>query len=236
MTTDDEDQHGDVDVNVDVGVVPKHDLRAKDVFAKSPEEIAQLDPLTQAELERWFARPSVQTIAAPIPDAEDVEFDQRQVRIAEACRAVEPWMVALLERHDHDPLGFRFIVAPPPLHDESILKIRIPSDDEIATIGEARALVRDDEIEAALATSAPQAILRDLYRPEGEFTIEFERVETGAGPTDGQREVREVFSQRALVLPPPVSIHAIGAEARRQFREYIAPPWADLVAIVKSQS
>ncbi len=230
------------------------DLRAKDVLTRSAAELEELerslDPAVRAELESWFARPSAMVVeeqveaeAAPSPglqlgfgDGMDAqlaaEAAARKKRVEAAAAVIYPWMYDLLERHQR--YDVRPIVPPAPVLDTSILAVAIPGEEEMATIGEPREYGLSREIEAALADAAPQAVLRDLYRPETEFTIQLTAPEEeGDQPTDGHREVLAALDWR----PEPVERLALAASARTahaEFREITAPPWPETVAAAKA--
>ncbi|MEZ4401753.1 MAG: hypothetical protein R3B06_17125 [Kofleriaceae bacterium] len=222
-------------------------LRVKDVLNRSAEELeeleAALDPSARAELEAWFSGASANARPAPAPVEEPVDefsaaldaaYEVRQARIAVACTAIEPSMIELLERHARHKLPLLTLMPPPPLYDETILSLRVPTDEEMSTIAAPRSYEREDAVEAAVHESVPQAILRDLARVEAEFTIEYV-----APPADDQVAedarvaVREALGHR-LELPPVVSVSALAREARAEFVAQISGPWAELVAAGKA--
>ncbi len=231
------------------------DLRAKDVLTRSAAELEELerslDPAVRAELESWFARPSAlvveeQVEAAQAPnqalllgfggglnDAQlAAEAAARKKQVEAAAAVIYPWMYHLLERHQR--FDVRPIVPPAPVLDPSILAVTIPGEEEMATIGEPREYGLSREIEAALADAAPQAVLRDLYRPETEFAIELTAPDDESDqPVDGHREVLAALAWR----PEPVERLALAASARAahaEFRELTAPPWPETVAAAKA--
>ena len=253
MTPDDDDLTTPAPTDVEPGPpAARSDLRAKDVLTRSPAELEELernlDPAVRAELESWFARPSAMVVEEQAEAEQSAalllgfgdgmdeqlaaEAAERKKRVAAAAAAIFPWMYDLLERHQR--YDVRPIVPPTPVLDPSILAVRVPNEEEMATIGEPREYGLDREIEAALADAAPQAVLRDLYRPETEFTIQLTAPDDESEqPTDGHREVLAALDWR----PEPVERLELAASARAahaEFREITAPPWAETVATAKA--
>jgi hypothetical protein len=141
-----------------------------------------IDRATRAELERWFGLPSYEALAeqgvAQGPPAEDPEFVERRRRQEAALAAVDP---ALLESHRRRTEGLTGTIKPLPelvLHiDPSIVRIDMAMIEQRGTIAEARDVERPADLEDALSERTPQALLRDLHRPELDFYKEFQRVD-----------------------------------------------------------
>lgn len=238
---------------------PASDLRAKDLLARAPAQVdeltAAMSPDELADLEKWFQRPSAMVVeqrlseaAALLAGGEDVEdvdqildreFQERQKRIALASTAITPAAIALLERHRDHAAALRQPEPPPPRFDPTILKIRVPTEDELATIGEGRSYERDGEIEAALAMAAPQAVLRDLYRP-----VEvFERV-LAPPPVDDDAEP-PIYDAHAVVCevmawrperPTWDSFAAAARDARTRFLEAAGGFWGETTVAAIAQA
>lgn len=234
------------------------DLRARDVLTRTAAELEelerQLDPAVRAELESWFARPSAMVVREQLeqdapPDVPVVlgfgdgmdallaaEAAARKKRVEAAAAVIFPWMYDLLERHERHAQQHRELVPPRPVLDPTILAVRVPSDEEMATIGEPREYERGREIEGVLEEAAPQAVLRDLYRPETEFTLQLappEDDEAAGQATDAHREVLAALDWR----PEPVERLALAESARAahaEFRELTTPPWPETVAAAKA--
>lgn len=255
MTPDDDDLPTAAPADVETDRPAGHsDLRAKDVLTRSAAELEELernlDPAVRAELESWFARPSAMVVEEQLEAAEAspatmvlgfgdgmdaqlaAEAAARKKRVEAAAAVIYPWMYDLLERHQR--YDVRPIVPPVPVLDPSILAVRVPDEEEMATIGEPREYGLDREIEAALADAAPQAVLRDLYRPETEFTIELTAPDDeSTQPLDGHREVLAALDWR----PEPVERLELAASARAahaEFREITSTPWPETVASAKA--
>ncbi len=151
------------------------ELRGKDLLSRSREEIAAtLDPSTLAQLASWFDRPSAAVIAEEsAPDDGETEADL--ARRARLTADADPKLLAILDRHNAMP---DLLLPPWPeikIHlDERIIPRHVQAaldrmHDEDAP-AEARHYETPPDIDAALQKdNAPQAILRDLYRPVEEY-------------------------------------------------------------------
>lgn len=238
---------------------PASELRAKDLLARSADQVdeltAAMSPGELADLEKWFQRPSAMIVqerlaeaAALLAGGEDVEdvdqvldreFQERQKRIAVASAAITPAAIALLERHRDHAAGLRQPEPPPPRFDPSILKVRVPSEEELATIGEGRSYQRDNEVEEALAMAAPQAVLRDLYRPVEEFerVLAPPPVDDDAEPPiyDAHAVVREVMAWRPE-RPTWDRFTEAAQDARTRFREGAGGFWGETTVAAIAQA
>jgi hypothetical protein len=142
-----------------------------------------LDAATRADLERWFALPSFEQLAdqgiVPTPPpAEDPEFAERRKRQDEALAAVDPvW----LEAHRLRVESMVAMVTPlPPLAlrvDPGIARFDHAMIQHAASVAEPRDVERPDDLQDAMAERTPQALLRDLHRPEQDFYKAFEQVD-----------------------------------------------------------
>lgn len=241
---------------------PPTGLRARDVLNRSAEELEelerQLDPAERAELESWFARPSRVVVEERLDEArlaaEDAANDEylarlgfggssqqlraeaeaRNKRLAELSAAVYPWMYDLLERHARAGAAHRELVPPAPVIDLSITRLRVPDEEELATIGEPRTYQPTPDVADALGVSVPQAVLRDLHRPVEEFERTLVRSDADEAATvDAHREVLTALDWR----PEPVTWESPMAEARTAHREFhtgIAESWPAMVAAAKA--
>ncbi|MGN6104074.1 MAG: hypothetical protein ACTHU0_03150 [Kofleriaceae bacterium] len=166
-----------------------------------------IDSATLAELQRWFGLPSFQQVeeaAAPAAPAIDPEILAVRERRAKALESVDP---AFVEKH-----RVQFEVLP-----ASYLKfeatIELASEREIAlldrgmvdrqhTIAEPREVEISEQLRDDLRECAPQALLRDLHRPEIDFEKTFEVIDIAAEQRlDIVAEVAHVMAT-SWKLPP----------------------------------
>lgn len=146
-----------------------------------------LDAKTRAELERWFGMPSFEQLAdrgivpAPPPAEEDPEIAARAKRYEEAIAAADP---RFLEAH-----GARTAPADHLIRFKAVVDVRVDPgialfDFEMAerqqSIAEPRERELPEELNDDMKECAPQALLRDLHRPEIEFNKVFEVVDIAA--------------------------------------------------------
>ena len=236
---------------------PRDGLRARDLLNRSSEELeaieAALDPQQLAELQSWFARPSRQVVEEQLArsgqgrvvlgaglgddyaDQLDDESAARKKRVAELATVISPEMYDCLERHERFAGRFREPVPPAPVLDPSILRVVVPTEEQLATIGEPQFYGQPRDIEQDLRDAAPQAVLRDLYRPETEFQLQLQSPvsEEELGPADAHREVLAALDFRP---EPPATLDS-AADARAahaEFRELINPPWPEQVAAARA--
>lgn len=137
-----------------------------------------LDASTRAELERWFGMPSFERLAeapAPPPPELDAETKQVRKRRADAIAAVDP---AMIEWH-------RKRTTPPPdlVRFKQLIDVCVDPDvtmfdyamlERQHTVSEPIEREIPNELIDDLADRTPQALLRDLHRPELNFTKQFE--------------------------------------------------------------
>ena len=190
-----------------------------------------LDAATRAELERWFGLPSYDQVedkpVAPI----EAEMQAVRDRRAAASAAVDPALrEALYQRHEADP--------------ERVLQFRpglaLRVDPEIAlfdytmaegkhAIAEPREVELSDDLRDDMKECAPQALLRDLHRPELVFDKVFELVDAAAEQRfDIVAEVRAAMATRwrlpALDQLPSLQARTMLADLRAERHQ----SWRDL--------
>lgn len=162
-----------------------------------------LDAATQADLARWFGLPSFEQLAEQgvvpePPPAEDPEIAERRKRQNEALAAVDP---AWLDAFDRRIAAFRDVIKPSrPLAlviDPEIARFDHSMLDQRSTVAEPREVERPGDLADALAERTPQALLRDLHRPELDFYKAFERVDVIADyRVDLAATITEVMTRR----------------------------------------
>jgi hypothetical protein len=160
------------------------DRRVKEMLA---EGTPPLDPTTQAELERWFGLPSATQLEEEGKVAGPVDMEMQEVveRRAKALAAIDP---ALL-----DEIRLRTEDIPNPIGTfKATIDVRIDANgdempffdfamlDRVISIAEPRDVEIPDALIDDLKECTPQALLRDLHRPEQFFDKTFEIVDAAA--------------------------------------------------------
>jgi hypothetical protein len=193
-----------------------------------------LDPALRADLERWFTLPSFDQLAdrktKPEPPAERPEVEALLKARANAIAAVDPALLAdHVQRMD---AAAAMIVPLPPLElrvDPSIARMDLGMIDRHHTIAEPREYERSPDVEDDLADRTPQALLRDLHRPELMFDKVFEMIDPGADQRlDGVALVREMMSTDWRMTVVPASATALGTAALDELRAVRRLPWTEI--------
>jgi len=154
-------------------------------------------------------------------------------RRAKAMAAVDPALLARIRfRTEENPetlleleLDLDVVVDP------SIARFDMAMAERAAVIGEPREVEVSDEMRDDLKECVPQALLRDLHRPESYFEKMFEITDVLAeGRVDASAEV-------ARAIRAPRAVPAAGKSALTESRELIAEirrerrrPWPELFA------
>jgi len=156
--------------------------RVKDVIAAGE---APLDAQTQADLEKWFGLPSVTELAeqgfqaSPFSDEEMAVVIERRER---ALAAVDKTLVAeiyLRTEEIPNPIGTPARIVEI-THDGTFAFFDHTMVDRALTIAEPREVEIPDALIDALKECTPQALLRDLHRPELFFDKAFEIIDAAA--------------------------------------------------------
>lgn len=212
----------------------KRDPTVKQLLERSLDQPLEelVDAATKAELEKWFGLPSFDQVEAgeapgSTEDPDIVEVRERRQR---AIAAVDP---ALLEAHRRrieppdDLLTFREAIT---LRlDPTMPMIDLAMIDNRMAVAEPREVERPQDIEDHLAESTPQALLRDLHRPDLEFEKTFEMVDPGEGDRiDAVAEVRAAIRTSWKLPPfegtPADTVRTVLAELRAE----LGLPWIDI--------
>jgi hypothetical protein len=162
---------------------PADEPRAGDVArAKSTADLEdKLDPATIAQLASWFALPSFAELEerrkAEEPQVDEVD-EARKERRARIEEVADRQLLANMERWKTagDPL----IHLPPQMEIKIGGDIRANITDVtegMGSLAEPREREMPHWMEEDLRETAPQAILRDLHRPELDFNLYFEQIE-----------------------------------------------------------
>lgn len=196
-----------------------------------------IDAATRAELEKWFSLPSFQQLAeqdaaaaARPPTAAEEERAAYRVRLDAALEAVDP---GLLEAHGrrierlHAIKGFKAEID---THiDPSIMRFDEAMVDNAYTIAEPRSYEMPSDRTDNLNECTPQALLRDLHRPELTFEKTFEVVDpTVENRVDRHAIIAEALAFRRASLdksaPEIREARALLLEVRKARRR----PWIEL--------
>jgi hypothetical protein len=182
------------------------DIKVKQLLDGGASLDDVVDAATQRELEKWFKLPSFTEVAEDKGSAavEDPEIAEVRERRAKACAAVDP---VLLEA-----IRIRTEVTPETLlRHEYHLDIHVDPDIALFDvamaerghqIAEPREVEISEELRDDLKECTPQALLRDLHRPELGFAKTFEVIDFGAEQRlDIVAEVTAAM-QMNLKLPP----------------------------------
>jgi hypothetical protein len=193
-----------------------------------------IDSGTRADLERWFGLPSFEQMAeqgAPVQQtAEDPDFVKRRKRQEAALAAVDP---ALLESHRRRVDGMLEAVrqlAPIDLRiDPGIARFDEAMLDQRFNSAEPRELERPGDLQDALAERTPQALLRDLHRPELDFYKTFERVDLIADyRVDVAGTVAEVMKTSTKMPPAEATPFQEARALLLELRAERHQPWINI--------
>ncbi len=190
--------------------------KAKDVLA------GELDVQTRADLERWFGLPSYDQLAdqgVTAPE-EDIEIVLRQERQQKALEAVDPaWLEAHRKRTDPPDDLLRFRAQIEVRIDPSIALLDMRMIESVTAEPREREIpepLRDD-----MRDCTPQALLRDLHRPEIDFEKTFDVIDM-AVKVDPVAEVSAAMATNWKLAPPIGSpfteAHAVLHDLRRELR------------------
>jgi hypothetical protein len=178
-----------------------------------------LDAKTMADLERWFGLPSFQELAEraepPPPDPEAAAVREARAR---ALAAVDP---ALVEAHgrriEKGETLIRFQQLIDVRIDPSLIRIDLDHIERKQGIAEPREVEISDQLRDDLNECTPQAILRDLHRPELYFDKLFEVVDMAAEQRLDIVAAVDEAMRTSWKLPPLGG--SLAAEARARIAE-----------------
>jgi hypothetical protein len=194
-----------------------------------------IDEGTRADLERWFGLPSFQQLAEQQP-AQQAEEDPERVAFmkqrAAALAAVDP---KLLDDHrrrverQRDLNLFELQIEPRVL--PRMMMLDEGMVDRGHTLAEPREYELPYDLEVAMQERTPQALLRDLHRPELVFDKMFEIIDVIADSrVDLRAMINEALTyQRISTKKPESNVRdaiALLAEMRRERRK----PWTALTS------
>lgn len=190
-----------------------------------------IDSGTRADLERWFGLPSYQALGEqgvhPEPPADDSRYAERRKRQATALAAVDP---ALLEAHRRRTEKMADAIKPPQeaalYLDPDMVQLDTAMIAQRGAIAEPRDVERPPDIEGVLSDCTPQALLRDLHRPELEFDKAFEHVDLMESyRLDLAANIDEAMATSTRPPPPQASLFDEGCALLRALRVELKQPW-----------
>jgi hypothetical protein len=206
--------------------VPEAKAEAAPEAAPEPEQTVKqiLDAKTLADLERWFGLPSFQEVAErgePPPPALDPEIEAVREQRAKAIAAVDP---ALLEAHrqrvESGESLLRFEAVIDIRVDPSVAQIDYAHIENKQAIAEPREVEISEQLRDDLRECTPQAILRDLHRPEMYFDKLFEVIDIAAEQRlDIVAAVAEAMRTSWKLPPLPPSLASEGRALIAELKE-----------------
>ncbi len=200
-----------------------------------------LDPQTQADLEKWFGLPSVTALEeqGKIAAAEDSDIAEVVERRKKAIAAVDPALLDWIRIRTEDipnQIGTPVRIIDTVI-DASIARFDMGMVDRALTIAEPRTVEIPDQLIDDLKECTPQALLRDLHRPEQFFDKVFEIVDAAAEQRiDIVAEVKSAmrtswrlpaFGRKAIEEG-----HDVLADLRKQRRQ----PWISFLPLLPNRS
>lgn len=207
------------------------DIKVKQLLDGGKSMADVVDLATQRELQKWFDLPSFEQVREEQPAAEDPEFLELRERRAKACAAVDPVLLeAIYTRREITPETLIRNTFHVDIHvDPSILQFDIAAAERHLQHAEPREVEISEELRDDLRECTPQALLRDLHRPELMFEKQFEVIDVAA---EQQLDiVAEVDAAMKMNLRlPPLGLSPFEEERRllQQDRENRRTPWTNL--------
>jgi hypothetical protein len=200
-----------------------------------------IDASTRAELEKWFGLPSFQQAAEQAEAAaaqpqswSQQELAARRARIDAAVAAVDPRMLEAHRRRVEQLNKLKLFTPNIDTHvDPSILVFDQGMVDKAHTIADPREYELPGDLPDDLHECTPQALLRDLHRPELNFEKQFEIDDAAAeGRVDRHAIIAEALAFRRASLRKPESrlreARALILEMRKDRRRPVSEVTAQL--------
>jgi hypothetical protein len=156
--------------------------KVKDLLAGSSLS-AVVDAATARELEKWFGLPSFEEAAEqPPPPADDPDMIAARQRRDQAIAQVDPKLLASIRRRTEEgpETLIKFVKTIDVRIDLDMPLFDFAMAERHHTIAEPRDFERPSDLEDELKDCTPQALLRDLHRPETDFEKTFELVDNAA--------------------------------------------------------
>jgi len=208
------------------------DPKVKDLLGdKSLDQV--VDEATRKELERWFGAPSyIEVEERPPEEPVDPEMAEVRERREQALAAVDPALLAAIRfRTEENPetlLGLELTLDV--VVDPGIACFDAAAAERTSVLREPREFEIPDAIHDDLKECVPQALLRDLHRPETYFDKQLEITDALAeARVDAAAEVAKAMRETRLQPPTRSEVQEsreLLAELRRERRR----PWPELFA------
>ena len=206
--------------------------RAKDLLTRK-EAVEELDPETKAQLERWFGLPSFQELEerGEAPE-EDPYIKQRRESKAAAASATDPILTeALYARGAKFSRASTLRVFDPTRVAEVEIQIDASWFEGLSGRTETRQYPIAQWLAGAMGEPTPQAVLRDLHRPESYFERQFYvDPSSGVPRVDARAAVKEVLASRppaAEVIGQPLPLTVARAKIAEMEHAKRAP-WSEI--------
>ena len=200
-----------------------------------------IDAATRAELERWFGLPSFQQLAdQPQPEPEGALADPAVQRVAKqreaALAEIDPALVAAIyaRTDDHHDRIIQFKPSIDIHVNEDIGVIDAALIEKVAA--EPREYELGDELRDAMSECTPQALLRDLHRPELDFEKQFEIVDAAAEQRiDVVAEVKSAMATSWKLPPLEASPLLASTGDLAEVRRIRAQPWTSYLHVMRNR-
>jgi hypothetical protein len=220
-------------------MAPDDEPKVKDLLAGRPLSDV-IDAATQRELERWFGAPS----AMELRDR-GVEIEVEDPAIAEV-KARRQAAIALVDPGLLEWIRMRTQVTPETLIqfdpkielkvDPGILMIDADRARHGMSFSDTREVEIAERVQDDLKECTPQALLRDLHRPELDFDKTFEIVDIVAEQrVDASAEVARVMRTSWKVELSPESPVAQGHQVFAELRAARQRPWVELLPLLPNR-
>lgn len=151
---------------------PASEPRVGDLLAGrvSPQAREELDPETVAQLAAWFGVPVLTPAAPPQPEGPVSKREEAALRRKRALDAVDPGFLAGIERKWAQ--GDALLCINRPVGQARRSPTRFDLDVwNLQASDEVREAERPEDISDVLKDPTPQAVLRDLHRPDQQWPL-----------------------------------------------------------------
>ena len=191
-----------------------------------------VDEATRRELERWFALPSFEQVAEEKQPTMDPGVAEVRARRDKAMAEVDPAFLASIDRRNAARAAALAERAPPSLvADRRATLVDLRMFERDAPAAEPYEMQLPQGIDDDLKECTPQALLRDLHRPETEFAKQLEVVDHMAQlRLDAVHEAHVAMTTRWHVAPDERPF-AIGRAALLAGRAEHRLPWTRVLAM-----